>query len=200
MPVAKNAFHTPSIPAASYQVPSFLSCSSFIATDRLDRNNDPRVALTKVKGPTFAPNPCTGPDRIRPAQLLLNYNTGTKTVAGSCISRSALELTQPPLIKCKDSKRQQFPTSYQKSVIPCSFKANGEPESEISVRTPNTPNIPQGNQSDILVKPFPNPCVADSMVDMGTKPVEPYRPQFIGRVLTQRNVSCMNFTQIGISQ
>mgnify|MGYP001307109100 CR=1 FL=1 len=187
MPVAHHAFQTPSIMAPSGSVPSFLSCSTTILSNRATPDTARRAMLAKTKGAILDPQPFLRGQKVPASKLVLNYSTGQVRPAGTCIERSATKLSRPPRLACNASQRAQFPTSSEKSVLPCDSDS-------LNSLTATVPVVPESNQSDLIVKPFPNNNLASSVISMGRKPATPYTPDFFGRVLTQSDVSFMSVT------
>ena len=141
----------------------------------------------------FKPKPYSTKPGVPATTLVTNYNNGTKAPAGRCVARSALRLTRPPLLKCAQYDEKQFPTSYEKSILPCIGKDNRLSRDKYSTATPVITDLPQGNDTDAIVAPSPNGVLAQSIVSMGTKPAIPYVPRYFGRIMTQADVSAINF-------
>lgn len=211
MPVAKNGFQTPSIVASGGNIPSFLTCSKFASSDMNTRRGEQRVTLARTRIPLLRPRPYSTTPGVPASTLVMNYTNGTKTPAGTCVSKETMRLTRPPSLRCSSySKRQfpseadfekfpgsarrlQFPTSYEKSILPCEGRRSRAVEEHYGTSTPQLAKLPQGNDTDIVVMPSPNNELAQKIVSMGTKPPTPYVPRYFGRIMTQTDVSAINF-------
>ena len=177
--------------ASSANIPSFLSCSKYLASDRV-RAGGQNIVLARVKESVITTGTCSTKKSTRASSLIMDYATGVRRQAGTRISRSESKLAQPPRVKCKNAKAQSFPSSTEKSVTPCAFGKKDSLDSDQYMAT--VPVTPTNHVGDEVLRPYPNNRYATSIVSMGAPSQNPYIPRHYGKVFTQSDVANLSYS------